>query len=50
MSLEELAYYVACFGNGVFKITYDRFADFGDGKHRRLPYRPKALPRGPSRG
>src|SRR5271168_713963 len=31
MSLEALAYYVACFGNGVFKITYDKFADFGEG-------------------
>src|ERR1039458_2354539 len=31
MSLEALAYFVASFGNGLFKITYDRYADFGDG-------------------
>lgn len=31
MALEELAFYLAPFGNGWFKVSYDRFADYGNG-------------------
>src|ERR1700722_99371 len=31
MSLESLAYYIACFGCGFFKMTYDKYADYGEG-------------------
>jgi len=43
MSLEALAYYVASFGNGLFKLTYDRWADFGDGGIIVLPTDPRLI-------
>ena len=43
MSLEALAYYVASFGNGLFKITYDRYANFGDGGIIVLPTDPRLI-------
>ena len=43
MSLETLAYYVACFGNGLFKITYDKYADYGDGGIVVAPVDPRLI-------
>lgn len=31
MSMETLAYHLGAFGNGFFKISYDKDADYGDG-------------------